>query len=206
ELGPAYLSEDSMRFLVAPDLKLNWGFASLWEVVLEGRNILPLNAGPDEPNFRIVDTGLFLKGVLREGSLQGRTGPSLATEVGVLLPTVHGEPGTGASAACIVSQRWKGATLHLNGAVELTQSHTLGLFGGMILEGPYAWPVRPGAEVVVEDERDGGRVTSGILAVIWRLRENLSLDFGYKRARERDESIRELRAGLTWTFPARSQP
>ncbi len=207
ELGPAgYLSENSMRSLVAPELRLNWGFASAWEVVLEGRNLFPRGANGDEPNFRIEDTGLFLKGLLRDGSLQERTGPSLATEVGVLLPTVHGEPGAGASAACIVSQRWKVATLHLNGAAELTRSHRLGLFGGIILEGPRAWAVRPAAEVFVEDERDGDRVTSGLLAMIWDLRENLSLDIGYRRAYERDESIRELRAGMTWTFPVRSRP
>ncbi len=207
ELGPAgYLSEDSMRSLVAPELRLNWGFASAWEVVLEGRNLFPRGADADEPNFRIEDTGLFLKGVLRDGSLQGRTGPSLAAEVGVLLPTVHGEPGTGASAACVVSQRWNVVTLHLNGAAELTRSHRLGLFGGIILEGPRAWAVRPAVEVFVEGEREGDKVTSGLLAMIWSLRDNLSLDIGYRHTHERDASIRELRAGMTWAFPVRSRP
>ena len=49
-----------------------------------------------------------MKGVLREGALQDKTGPSLATEFGVLLPGIRDDPGIGASLAGILSQRGLG--------------------------------------------------------------------------------------------------
>ena len=59
--------------------------------------------------------------MLREGVLQDKTGPSVATEFGLLLPGIRDEHGTGASLAGIVSQRWEWGTLHLNTAAALTR-------------------------------------------------------------------------------------
>jgi len=114
ELGPAGLLRlGPDRFLVAPALIANLGFADRWELVLEGRQHLLLgSAPPDEPRSRLVDTAVSVKSVLREGALQDRRGPSVAAEVGVLLPTVNDEPGIGAQAAGIVSQRFGPLTAH----------------------------------------------------------------------------------------------
>ena len=71
--------------------------------LLEGMLAHGLTA--DTPGTSLVENGAFLKGVLHEGSLQEKPGPSIATEFGVLLPGVHNERGTGASLAGIVSQR-----------------------------------------------------------------------------------------------------
>ncbi len=204
ELGPiGYLTEGRAHFLVAPALIANLGLSRRWELVLQGRHMLIVSDGLGEPWSRVVETGLFLKGVLRDGTLQDGVGPSVAMEAGVLLPTVNGESGAGASAAAIVSQRWSSVTMHLNAAAALTRAGRLDLFGGAIVEGPYRWPVRPVAEVFVEREFDTSFAISGLLGAIWRTRANLSLDIGLRTARLNGEFVGEVRAGLTWAFGLR---
>jgi hypothetical protein len=85
---------------------------------LEGRGQVPLSSsGPTS----LTAAGAFLKHVLRPGSLQDKSGPSVATEFGVLLPDSNGNSGVGASLAGIVSQRWNWGTIHLNAATALTR-------------------------------------------------------------------------------------
>lgn len=204
ELGPlGYLAEGRQHFLVAPALIANLGLSRRWELVLQGRHLLFVGDAQGEPRSRVVDTGLFLKGVLREGTLQDGVGPSVAMEAGVLLPTVNGEPGVGASAAAIVSQRWSSLTMHLNAAVALTRAGRLDLFGGAIVEGPYGWAVRPVAELFLEREFQTSWAISGLLGAIWRTREDLSMDIGLRAARLNGELVGEVRAGFTWAFGLR---
>jgi hypothetical protein len=201
ELGPfGLVQEGSDRWLVAPSVILNWGFADRWEVVLEGRHFVHLGAAGPEPRLRVEDAALSVKTVLREGSLQDQGGPSVATELSALLPTVNGGDGAGAAGALIVSQRWDAAAVHLNGAVSWTRAHTLGLFGGVIAEGPDTWTVRPVAEVFVEGDRDLPIAVSGLAGAIWRLRNDLSLDAALRLARAGGVDTTEIRAGLTWGF------
>ena len=79
-----YLREAVERALFAPNLRINYGFTPGWEAVLEGQVAHGLTAGI--PGTSVVGSGAFLKGVPREGSLQEKPGPSVATEFGVLLP------------------------------------------------------------------------------------------------------------------------
>jgi hypothetical protein len=69
-------------------------------------------------------------------------------------------------------------TLHVNGAFLVTHDHSLGAFGGAIVEGPFKWPVRPVAELMVEE--DSGRTIAGLVGGIWQVRDNLSLDLGWR--------------------------
>jgi hypothetical protein len=83
------------------DAILNYGFADRWELVLQSTpQVPPEGFGPIS-----VSNGAFLKYVLQPGVLQEKSGPSFATEFGVLLPEVGGS-GVGASWAGIMSQRW----------------------------------------------------------------------------------------------------
>src|SRR5262249_12510616 len=137
ELGPlGYLVEGHEHFLVIPALIANLGLSRRWELVLEGRHVLLVTEGQGEPRSRLVDPGLFVKGVLREGTLQDGVGPSVAVEAGVLLPTVNGESGAGASVAAIVSQRWSSMTVHINGAAARTRAGRVGPLSGGLLPGP----------------------------------------------------------------------
>ncbi len=204
ELGPVgWLVEGPDRSVVAPSLVLNWGFAERWEAVAEARHFVHLGGETREPQLRVEDTALSVKRVLRDGSLQERTGPSLATELSALVPTAEHDEGLGASAALVLSQRWRDLTVHVNGVAAWTRSHAPGAFVGVILEGHDAWRVRPVAELFLEAERGAAPTRSALLGAIWRVSEALSLDLAGRVARAGGVHTEELRAGLTWAFSVR---
>src|SRR6202051_3736926 len=150
ESQPAgHLRDEAGTSLVAPATVFNYGFSEGWEAVLEGQGQTPLS--PSGPTS-LTAAGAFLKHVLQPGSLQDKTGPSVATEFGVLLPDSTGSSGVGASFAGIVSQRWDWGTIHLNAEAALTRDHHSDLFLGAIVEGPSTWTVRPVAEIFYENE------------------------------------------------------
>ena len=207
ELGPVgWLREGADKFRVAPAVVANIGLPWRSELVLEGERQVALAQAPGEPRAALVDTGVFMKTVLREGELRGASGPSVAAEYGLLLPEVHGSPGTGASLAGIMSQRWEAGTLHLNAALAWNRDHEPDLFLGAILEGPYTWPVRPVAEVFGEQASGSPRVSSGLLGAIWRASDGLTFDVGVRLAHSGDELVREVRLGLTWTLSFMKEP
>lgn len=199
ELGPGYLREGSARALIAPAVVFNLGFAEGWEAVFDGQVEHGLSAA--NKGSSLVGDGAFLKGVLREGSLQDKAGPSIATEFGLLLPGINDEPGTGASLAAIVSQRWPWGTVHLNVVGSITRQHHGDLFVSAIVEGPHDWTIRPVAEIFRERDFGGLTTTSGLIGAIWQVRDNLSVDFGLREARANDHTLSEVRAGLTFSFP-----
>jgi hypothetical protein len=176
---------------------LNFGFENRWEAVLEGKGIIPLS--PSGP-FALTDTAFSLKHILIPGSLQDRTGPSVATEFGVLLPEVNGDSGVGASLAGIVSQRWDWGTIHFNAAARLTRQHTGEAFTSIIIEGPSKWTVRPVAEVFYEQEINQSTTISGLVGLIWQVRDNLSFDVAFRHALTDGHPIDEIRAGTTFGF------
>jgi hypothetical protein len=98
------------------DAILNFGFADRWELVLQGTaQPLPEGVGPIS-----VSNAAFLKYVVQPGVLQDKSGPSIATEFGPLLPAAGGGSGVGFGLTGIVSQRWDWGTVHLNAASNLT--------------------------------------------------------------------------------------
>ena len=113
ELQPAGVQHDQgTQTLIAPWTVLNIGLSEGWEAVFEGRGETPLSpSGPTE----LTTAGAFLKHVVVPGSLQDKSGPSVATEFGVLLPDSRGDSGVGVSWAGIVSQRWDWGTINFNG-------------------------------------------------------------------------------------------
>ena len=130
EIGAGGLRQDGTNSLIAPAAVLNLGLVRDWEAVLEGSGVTPFS--PHRGRTALLGTGAFLKGVLREGVMQDKSGPSIATEFGALLPEVHGDDRKGASWAAIVSQRWGGLTTHLNAQVALTRDHHADYFVGSI--------------------------------------------------------------------------
>src|SRR6476619_3909436 len=201
ELQPAGgKSSGGQKTLIAPDTVLNFGIAKDWEAVFEGRLETPLPAsGPTA----FTDGGAFLKHVLRPGVLQDQTGPSIATEFGVLLPESMGDTRFGASIATIISQRWDWGTAHLNIAGALTRDQHADIFTGLIVEGPYKWTVRPVAEFFYEEEFGKAHTVSALVGAIWQVKDNLSFDVGFRHAITNGVNINEVRAGLTYGFPLR---
>ncbi|AYH43248.1 hypothetical protein [Azoarcus sp. DN11] len=201
EFSPAsYLREGSERSLFAPAVVANFGISEDREIVLEGKLRSRRDTPAEGHRTSLEDTALSLKQVHRRGSLQDGTGPSIASECSVLLPTIHGQSGTGASCAGIVSQRWPMATVHVNAALLLDRKHDWSRFLGAIVEGPGEWSVRPVMEIFAERGVNGARTDSALVGLIWRAQENLSFDLGVRRARSDGENISEVRAGLTWAF------
>ena len=207
ELGPiGWLREGEDTSRVAPAVVANFGLPWKSELVLEGQRQVLLDPAAGEPKTSFLDTGVFVKTVLREGALQDASGPSVAAEYGVLLPEVHGQSGTGASLAGILSQRWDAGTVHLNAQFAYNREHEPDGFLGAILEGPYAWTVRPVAEVFGEQASGSPRTSSALVGAIWRARDDLTLDLGLRFARAGEELIREVRLGLTWTLSFKKEP
>ena len=199
ELQPAGgLREGGNTTLVAPATVFNFGLSEGWEAVFEGKGQTPLS--PSGPT-NLVAAGAFLKHVLQPGTLQGKTGPSVATEFGVLLPDSTGGSGVGASLAGIISQRWDWGTIHLNAETAFTRDHHGDVFLGSIIEGPFEWTIRPVAEFFYEREFSRSETISGLVGLIWRVRDNLSLDIGLRHALTNGHPVNEVRAGLTFGFP-----
>jgi hypothetical protein len=119
----------------------------------------------------------------------------------VLLPDSTGNSGIGASLAGIVSQRWGWGTIHLNAETAFTRDHHGDVFLGSIIEGPSTWTVRPVAEFFYEDEFGKSETISGLIGLIWRVRDDLSFDIGLRHALTNGHSVNEVRAGLTFAFP-----
>jgi len=199
ELQPAgRLHDDTGTTLVAPAMRFNYGFTEGWEAVMEG--LIQSPVAPSGPSS-LSAAGMFLKGVLRPGSLQDKTGPSVATEFGVLLPDSIGDSSFGASWAWIVSQRWEWGAIHLNAATALTREHHGDVFLGVILEGPAKWTVRPVAEVFYERDFGQFETLSGLIGLIWQVQEDLAVDVGLRHALTNARPVNEIRAGVTFGFP-----
>ena len=131
---------------------------------------------------------------------QDKSGPSIATEFGLLLPATRDEPGTGASLAVIVSQRWQALTLHLNAEVAMTRQQLPDTAFSVIIEGPYSWRVRPVAEFFYEREYGGFETESGLVGAIWQVNDNLAVDFAMRGGWTDGVAFREVRAGVTIGF------
>src|SRR5712672_3477106 len=202
ELQPAgRLRDESGTGLIAPATVINYGLSEDWEAVFEGQGQTLLS--PPGPTS-LTAAGAFLKHVLVPGSLQDKTGPSVATEFGVLLPDSTGNSGVGASLAGIVSQRWDWGTIHLNAETALTRDHHGDVFVGSIVEGPSKWSVRPVAEFFVEKEFGQFNTISALVGLIWQLRDGLSVDVGLRHALTNGRPGNEVRAGVTYGFPLRA--
>ena len=205
ELGPVeYLREGAERTLLAPNYRINYGFTTGWEASLEGKAAHGLTA--DLPGASLVGSQALLKGVLREGSLQEKPGPSIATEFGVLLPGINDERGTGAVLNAIASQRWDWGTVHLNAQFALTREQHADYFLDTIIEGPHDWAVRPVAEFFYERDIALFQTGSALVGGIWQVQDNIAVDFAVRGARISDHTASEIRVGVTFAFGVTKAP
>ena len=205
ELGPVeYLRQGAERTLFAPDYRINFGFASGWEASVEGKAAYGLTAGV--PGASLIESDVLLKDVLREGVLQDKPGPSIATEFGILLPGINDEPGTGAVLTGVASQRWEWGTVHLNAQIELTREQHADYFLDTIVEGPNDWVLRPVWEIFYERDIGLSRTRSVLIGAIWQAQDNIAVDFGLRGALVNDHTVGEIRAGVTFAFGVTKGP
>ena len=197
-----YMREGPQRSLLAPAVVLNVGLENGAELVIEGRVRNRINPDLGLSGQSLEGAAVSLKQVHRIGILQDASGPSVASECGVLLPTQTGES-YGASCAGITSVRWYDITTHLNTALARNRNQHGEVFAGVIVEGPLISNVRPVLETYLMHDSAGERVESALIGLLWPARDNLSFDIALRRARDHGNGITELRAGFTWTQPAR---
>ena len=198
ELQPAGAQwSREQNLLIAPAVVYNYGLSENWEAVLESQLNTP---GAPSGATSLAASGAFLKHILRPGVLQDKSGPSIATEFGVLLPDSNGDSRFGASIDTIISQRWDWGTAHLNLAAELTRDQRADVFTDLILEGPSKWVVRPVAEFFYEEEFGRAHTLSGLVGAIWQVSDKLSFDVGFRHAFINGSNVNEIRAGLTVGF------
>ncbi len=194
ELSPlSYRHDDEGTAWISPSARLNYGFADDWEAVLEGQAEHFSNM-----RSRMAEAQLDVKGVLQEGSLQEKEGWSLGTEISVLLPGINTQDGAGFELAGIASRRWDWGTIHFNVAPELTRDGRPGVFLGTIIEGPDDWPVRPVAEVNYQRTFSTDEETSVLVGAIWKLKDKLALDLGFRHAWVNRRPDEQVRAGVTF--------
>ena len=186
---------------VAPFVVYNYGFADRWEAVLQTEMLSPITGG-GQPS--IAATGAFLKYVIVPGALQEKSGISVATEFGLLLPGVNADSGVGFSLAGIVSQRWDWGTMHFNVETNVTRDHQAEAFFSVILEGPSTWKVRPVFETFYDKVWTQGESRSVLLGAIWQVDHDLALDAAYRYAIVNGQPVNEIRAGLTFAFKQES--
>ena len=197
ELGPlGYLREGGERFVVFPDLAINYGAGSGYEFSLEGRRLMPMEAQRGAPSPRFEDLVASMKRILRHGIMQGKKGPSLAAEGEVLLPTSD-EKGSGFALSLVGSNHLRQVGVHLTAEASRTRTHELGRFGSAILELFDHHAVHPVVELTLA--RSGEEtITKGLLVgVLWTVRQRLVMDWGL-RTSYADEHRAEVRAGMTF--------
>jgi hypothetical protein len=200
ELGPLGFTHDEDGNSYTPGFIVNYGLVHRVELVADAHHALLFGGATPAARRRALDTALLGKVVLREGCLQGLTGPSVAFEGGAILPTVPAAGDPGLALTVIASQRWPALTVSVDLEGDRTRRGTAAFIGGTILEGPDAWTVRPVAEFVVAREESAPTVAAALAGAIWRRSDRLSFDLAGRAARQDATNAFELRAGLTWVL------
>jgi len=209
EFGYAgFRRSDGRTTIVAPTVIANIGLGGGVEAVAESKLVNDLSRGAERDHTRFEDSALSLKWIVREGALQEHgSAPSLAVELGALLPTIRGEDRPGGELLGIASGRAFGWTYHLNGGglVEPGGDEP-GIIWGVIVERPLLDRLRAVAEVNGETVRASTADTSALLGAVWDVRapsplHELSFDVGVRHGISRAADEWGGTAGFTVAFP-----
>ena len=185
-----------------PGVVVNYGVWERWELV--GQFGVQEGSGTE-----VTDPGVFLKGVLKEGVLQGKDGVSLAVEAGPLLPsTAKGERGVGFEASGILSARLAPFTFHVNvgGGVDRSDARPFANWG-LIGELPVSASFRFVSEVNGESTKGRRPNNSVLLGFIWQPSSaNIFLDAAVRRGVSSGAPDWEFTAGVTFGFKVAPSP
>lgn len=207
ELGPAHWYSESGpglaggHYLIAPATVLNYGVIEDTELVVDFEDFVALGPLAGRPAAALLGTDVLVKHVFREGTLQEKSGLSVAVEAGPLLPEIHGTNAFGASLNVIASYRWRGGTIHFDEWPSYARDRNADLFSGVIVEGPHDWPVRPVCEILYEKEWNAVDTQSVLVGAIWAVKEAFALDVGLRGAHVGEGHVAEVRLGFTWSLP-----
>jgi hypothetical protein len=181
-----------------PKAVLNLGIVPNWEVIGEFEVEEPVQG-----DVAVADPGVFVKGVVKDGVLQDRAGPSVAVEVGVLLPaTPPDERDAGFAGFAIVSAELRPLLFHLNAGGGVSRSGQSGFpIWGVIAELPVTAALRIAAEVNGESVESDAAEASALLGTIWDVPGYpLALDAGVRCGLTRAAGDWAVTVGFTYGF------
>ena len=188
---------------LTPQVVVNYGFAQHLELVGE--------AGVEKPpdtSLQLVDPGLFLKAVVKEGILQEKEGVSVAVEMGPLLPSTRpGEKRLGFEGIGIASHRVSPFTFHLNVGAGVAREGTRPFaVWGLITEFPVVSQVRFVGEVNGESVHGQAANNSALLGVLWQSPlPNVVFDAGIRRGFSHGAPDWLFTTGVTFGVPLASR-
>ncbi|HJO12089.1 MAG TPA: hypothetical protein QGI39_08630 [Gammaproteobacteria bacterium] len=188
---------DSVYF--TPQLVLNYGLTSAFEVIAE----FDVEHDPGGKS-QLIDPGIFLKTVIKQGVLQERPGVSFALEVGALLPSaISEEDRTGFEAIGIVSGMLSSYTWHLNfgGGVDRIDHNSFSLWG-VIIERPVSPSLRFVAELNGEKLNNEAVENSALIGFIWEPESvpDMVFDVGIRHGVSDEAADWGATLGLTFSF------
>lgn len=199
ELGYFNLQRDRRKNTFGiPSLVINYGLIPNLELVGEFTV-----EEPPSGLVRLADPSLSLKGILKEGVLQEKTGISLALEAGLLLPsTDKEEKHVGFETIGILSGELHGLTYHLNLGAGVNRSHSHGfLVWGAIAELPLIEQLRLVGEINGTSVRAVAADNSILLGCIWTSPfPHLIFDAGVRKGISRAAADWMFTTGLTFSF------
>jgi hypothetical protein len=179
-----------------PSVVVNYGVWERWELVAEFR--VQEGSGTE-----VTDPAVSLKGVLKEGVLQDKSGVSLAIEASLLLPsTLKDERSVGFEGTGILSARLAPVTLHLNagGGVDRSGGRPFATWG-LIGELPVTDRIRVVSEINGESTKGLRSSNSALVGFIWQPSSaNIFLDAAVRRGFSGGAPDWEFTAGLTFGF------
>jgi hypothetical protein len=186
------------KSFTVPSLVLNYGLGRNLELVGE----MQIERDPAGA-VDVIDPGISIKMVLKEGVLQEKQGVSIAVEAGPLLPsTRQGERGFGFEGIGVVSATVAPFTVHVNGGggIERTGARPFGIWG-VIGELPVHSRFRLVGEMAGESTKGALPNNSALLGVIWQpVAANVFLDTGVRRGISRGAPDWQFTAGVTVGF------
>lgn len=188
---------------IVPKIILNYGLVKNLEIVGEFEV-----AKPPEGKLQLVDPGLFLKAVLKEGVLQEKEGIGFAFEAGPLLPsTAQGARRVGFEGIGIVSGRFVPFTYHVNlgGGVDRAKGNPFAIWG-VIVELLVLQNFRVVGEVNGESVKGEPANNSGLFGFIWRPPSSTVLiDAAIRRGISSGAPDWLFTMGLTFSVPVLSR-
>jgi len=197
ELGIARSREDAFDTWILPKAVANFGLGHGRELVVESELIRHEAQAQESSRWTVGESGVFLKQVIRSGSLQEMDGVSVAVECGALIPAPNEDEHVGAECALIASHKWTHIVLHTNAILEWNRQHEAVGAASVIVEGPSVRGVRPVAELLFEKEKGMGTVRSALVGIVYEIGSRCSFDVAIRRSRTAQDEVLELRAGLT---------
>lgn len=194
------------KMLIAPDYVATFGLLDRFELSAVGILRIsvedPLPAGTERTVF---SPGVLAKVLLREGSLQGGSGPSLALEGTFFFPEVNGVDAIGGTVIGAITHDAVHGYVHGNLAwAGRGDGAQQSLIGTIAVQGPLEDTLRPVVEAffAYDFEQEVGTY-SGLFGLQWQLLDSLMLDAGLRLGwvdpKGADgNTLYELRGGLTW--------